>query len=501
MPNVTRLQKSSQTRLFTIEDRANPGNAPIYQFLSRATGLSWPQGDITPIRAPDPAQYGQFKVIDSIRGQQGLPTISIEARMTRDLSDYLKLVRKQCAFDVQIHAGICEDPRDFNGGWDKIYVFESAQATDYTTGELGALDADQDVPVIETIPLSGEDYYELKRLNGAEIASAEVVQEVVDIEVIDSRQCGECGISSNGCEKVFAITVSAGASPGLSAEVIYSSDAGATIGETNVSTLAANENPSALAGVGIYLVVVSEASESLHYASLADILNGVEAWAEVTTGFVATKGPLAIFSLSAVATWIVGEGGYVYFSEDITAGVVVQSAGAATVNNLNAIHGVDEDNLVAVGAANTVLNTRDGGSVWASITGPAPGVVLNTVWMKTDDIWLVGTAGGQLFYTNNGGTTWTEIGFSGSGAGQVRDIKFSTPTVGYMAHSTAAPAGRVFRTIDGGRSWYALPEQVGLVLPTSDYIAALAACSEDPNLVFGGGLAGNGTDGVIIKIA
>lgn len=100
------IQKTSQTRLFLIEDRANPDNRPLYQSLARALGLSWAQGDITPIRVPDPAQYGKFITVDNIKGQQGLPTISIESRMTRDLSELLKLTRKGCAFDIQLHAGI-----------------------------------------------------------------------------------------------------------------------------------------------------------------------------------------------------------------------------------------------------------------------------------------------------------------------------------------------------------------------------------------------------------
>lgn len=493
------LQKTSQTRLFLIEDRANPQNAPDYQFLARALGLSWAQGDVTPIRIPDPDQYGRFLTIDKIRGQEGLPAISIEARLTRDLSTLLTLRRKGCAFDMQLHAGVCENPRDFNGGWEKAYVLEDAIMTSYDTGEFGALDSDQEAVVNETVPLSGEDWYELKRLKGTELGGTQIVQEVIDVAICDSRQCGECGISSNGCEKIFAITMSAGGSPGLPAEVIWSDDAGGTLEDTTVTTLGAAEDPTGIECVGIYLVVISNESLSLHYAEIADILNSAETWAEVTTGFVSAKGPNAIFSLGSVFTWIVGNGGYIYFSGDITAGVTVQSAGSASTQNLNAIHGSDENNLVAVGASNTVLVTDNGGATWSSVTGPAVGVALNTVWMKDENIWFVGTAGGRLYYTVDGGANWTEKSFPGSGAGQVRNISFATPTVGYMAHDTAAPVGRILRTIDGGFSWYVLPEQSGLTLPDNDRINAVAACSEDPNLVFGAGLGANAVDGILVK--
>jgi hypothetical protein len=496
-----KLQKSSQTRLFLIEDRANPDNAPTYQSLARALGISWPQGDLTPVRIPDPDQYGKFKTIEFQRGAEGLPTVTIESRMEHTLSELLKLVRKGCAFDVQLHSGVCEDPRSFNAGWDKIYVFEGALATSYDTGEIGALDSDQDAPVNESVAVSGLDYFEIKQLVAAEIAATQIVQEIVDVTICDSAQCGECGIASDGCQKIFAVTTSAGGSPGLPAEVIYSPDAGSTIGETNITSLGANEDPTGAACVGANLVVISEDSESLHYASLADILAGAETWAEVTNGFVGASGPRAIFSASPVHTWIAGAGGYIYFSEDPTSEVTPQSSGGVTVQDLNAIHGADEDNIVAVGNSNAVLFTNDGGVTWAAVTGPAPAVNLNAVFVKSDLVWLVGSAAGVLYYTADGGANWVTKGFPGSGSGVIRDIAFATPSIGYMAHDTAAVRGRVLRTIDGGFSWYVLPEQSGLSIPLNDRINAVTACSEDPNLAFAGGLGDDASDGILIKLA
>lgn len=493
------LQKTSQTRLFSIEDRANPSSTPHYQALARALGLSWPQGDITLIRVPDPAQYGRFVTVDRIKGVQGSPTVSIESRLTRELSEFLALVRKGCALDIQLHAGACEDPRDFNGGWEKVYVLEGAEATSYDTGELGALDSDQEAVVNETIPLSGLDWYELKRLLVGEIGSTEIVQKIVDVVVCDSRQCGECGVPSDGCQVIFAVTLSAGGSPGLAAEVIFSRDGGSSVDDTLITTLGANEDPNALSCVGINLVVISEDDEALHYAPIIDILNGVETWARVSSGFVSTKGPLGIFSLSSVFTWIVAEGGYIYFSSDITSGVEVQSDGGATVQNLNAIHGIDELNLVAVGASNTVLVTTDGGASWAAVTGPAGGVTFNTVWMKSKNVWVIGGADGNLYYTRDAGDNWSTKAFPGSGSGSVTRISFATPTVGYMTHNTSAPVGRILRTINGGFSWYVAPEAAGFSTPDNDGLFSIVGCSENPNLAFAGGLGANAADGILLR--
>lgn len=502
MPAVAQrtLQKTSQSRVFTIRNRAGPANAPVYQTLARAQALSWPQGDVTPIRIPDPEKYESFVIVDQIKGQQGLPTLGLQFRMSRDLSDILQLVREGCPFDVQIHVGACQNPSDFNGGWEKIIVIEGASITSYDTDELGALDADQNAVLHETVSVTGLDLYDLKTLLASEQAAAEIVQEVIDVVICDSKTCGECGIASDGCQKVFALTLSAGGSPGLPAEIIFTEDGGGTWADTNVSTLAANEDPNAMTCVGTNLVVVSEDSESLHYAPIADILDASESWAEVTTGFVATKGPLDIFSLGASFTWICAEGGYVYFSDDITAGVDTQTAGSVTTENLNAIHGFDTLNLVTVGNSNAILLTRNGGTTWALITGPAVGVNLTTVWMKSEDEWFVGAANGNLYYTRDGGDSWTTKAFPGSGAGVVRDIVFSSPTVGYLAHDTATPVGRILRTIDGGHSWYVIPEGTA-TMPDNDRVNAVAACTEDKNLVYGGGLAANAIDGFLVKAA
>lgn len=491
--------RSPFSRVFTIEDRAGPASVPIYQGQARAMGPSWAFGDRTPIREPDPSRYGAFIIIDAIKSERELPTLTIENRYQYTISELLTLARRGCPFDVQVHFGKCQDPRDFNGGWDKILVLESADISNWGTNELGALEQGQDALVNETVDMNGFDMFEIKRLGFATLAAAEVVQEVLDIVICDAISCGICGIASTGCQTIFAIQVATGGSPGLPTELIYSDDGGSTIGQTNIDSLAANEEPDALSCVGVYVAVVSEDDCGVHYALAADILAGTETWTKNAGGLVCPTGsPRDIFSAGSANTWVVGAGGHIYFYTDITADAEVQDAGNVTTQDYNAIHGSDDQNLVAVGNLNAVARTENGGETWSTITGPAVGVSLNTVWVRSADEWFVGTANGRLWYTRDGGVTWTEKAFPGNGAGQVRDISFATPTVGYIAHDTAAPAGRILRTINGGFDWYVLPEGVGS-LPDNDRINAIAACGEDVNIVYGVGLGANGTDGIVVK--
>lgn len=495
------LQKLSQTRVFTFDGGAGPGVVPVYQGLARAHNVQWQQGTLTPTRIPSDRRYGDFITVDRIRGQKPLPTLPIEFRMTRDLSDVLRLVRKGCVVDLQVHVGACTDPTDFFA-FEKIMVLQGALSTDYQTTELGAFDGNQDAPAGETVTFEGLDYFEIAPIRPEEVAAAAIVQEAVAVSICDQITCAECGLPSDGCQTVFVLSKSHGGSPGLPAQLLFTTDGFATSDSTVVSSLPANMNPIGMACVGTNLVVISNEDNSIHYAPIADILSGTETWTKVTTGLVAAKAPNAIVSLGRAFTWIVGDGGYIYFSDDITAGVVVQTDGSVTVQSLKGIAAWDNLHLVAVGAANAVLTTENGGAnSWAAITGPNIGVTLNCVAMKTQGEWIVGDDGGQLWYTRDTGVSWTEKRFPGSGSGKVKAIAFSNDTVGYLSHTTAAPRGYVLRTVDGGQSFYRLPETPGLSFNDNDGLNALAVCEEDMNLVYAVGLGANGTDGIALKVA
>lgn len=506
MPSTT-PQRTPQSRVFTIEDRAGPANSPEYQGFARAMGVSWPQGDVTPVEVPSDDAYGQFDIVDQIVGQRGLPSMPLQFLMSRDLSDVLKLVRKGCPLDIQVHTGACQNPTDFDFGFDKVHVLEGARPTDYTTGELGALGSDQDATIPEDVPFTGLNYYEIAKLVASEKAAAAVTDTVVGVLICDEKTCGECGISSDGCQVMFALTSGVTGSPGLPTELLYSEDGGQNWSSTNITTMALTDNPPAgprpMACVGTNLVVLDAVGDSLHYAPIADILDGTETWTEVTTGFVGAGTPKAIFSLGRTRTWIVGAGGYVYFSDDITAGVTVQSAGGATSEDLADVWALNRLTLAAVGANNAVIISNDGEN-WVAVTGPAAGIALNTVSFRPgtsgSEIW-VGAANGSLYYTRDAGTSWTAKTLPGVASTAILAMAWSTPTVGYVSSTIAGPTGRVLRTISGGNTWVAIPEAEGLTFPAQDQINALAACTEDPNLVLMGGLADDGSDGFLAVAA
>lgn len=496
---MTDTQTTGFSRMFAIPNRAAPTRAPIYENLWKAGALSVGQGDSTRIWEPDPDRYGAFRAVGKFRGEPDSPELPITGRLRlSEISELLKLANLGCDIDVQVHFGECKNPRDFNHGWSKVLVFEGAAITDYTTDELGALEPGDQAVVNEMATLSGEAVYEVKQLVFAQQAASLIVNAIADVKFCDSVSCGACGITSDGCQVVFAVAVSAAGSPGLPGELIYSQDGGSTWAERTVTGLSVAATDASIACVGSYLLVIDPTGSQYHYALITDILgSGTVTWTTVSLVGTATAAPGQVFAPDSAHIYIAGTQGSIWLLEDIAGTAVQQVDSSTSTNTLNAIHGVDADTVIAVGNLNTVLVTTNSGESWQLQTGPEVGAGLKAVWMFDENQWLIGTSTGKLWYTSNAGVSYTLVSFPGSGAGAVEAIQFATPSVGYISHTTATPVGRILRTLNGGNSWYVLPEAAGATMPTSTQFLAIASCP-DVNLVYAGGKA-SATDGVLVK--
>lgn len=496
------IAKTSLSRVFLIEGRAAPSHAPSYQSCMRMMSPSWNFGDIERVEVPDPDNYDKFIEAAQIRGATERVTTSLEGRYALDLiSDLLRLGSVGCALDVQLHMGTCTDPTDFNS-FKKAVVLENANITAWSAEDMGALQSDDNAPVNETAELSAEVIYEVVPLTIQSVAASIVTNEVVDVWFCDNISCGDCDTTSDGCQKIFAITQTAGGSPGTPADIIYSINKGGTFLAHDIESLT-TDSPSAGDCVGNYVAIVSNESGSLHYAPLSEF-DGVSDpdFTEVATGFVTGGEPNDIDSIGRYA-FIVGDGGYVYGTADPSAGVTVLDAGSATTDDLLRVHALSSEFAVAVGNNGAVIWTENG-TIWGAVSTRPVGVGVNlrALWVKSENEWWVGSSAGRLYYTTNKGTTWTEKTFSGSGSGVVYDIVFATKSVAYLSHATTTPAGRILRSYDGGYSWNILPEG-SQTIPANDRIDRIAVCEGSveqvsANFFVGGGLADDGTDGIVL---
>jgi hypothetical protein len=480
---------------------AGPDAEVLYLPCVKAGDPSWPLGDISKIECPDPEQSGEFETVEEYRGARDRATIALMGRYSSDLSTLLDIAREGCVLDVQVHIGPCQTRNDYISGWKKIVSFPAAYLTQYALENFGAIESGDQNPTNENVDVSAREMYEIKWLAFSEQAKTTVVREVVGIDVCDAVNCGgACGVYSDGCSKVFAVQLGTGATPGTLPSVVYSSDGGATWAATDIDTMFSNETPGKPRCMGQWLVVPGVTSNSLHYAPAADILEGVEVWAETITGFVAGGEPRAIYVGDSTHAWAVGTAGYVYFFSDPQTAVSVQDAGVATGQTLYAVDGYGTQIVVAVGGANAIIATENGAN-WAAITGPAlkAGVQLNAVKVLDANRWFIGYADGDLWYTLDGGDDWTEIVLPGSPTNIYAIATTNDNRIAYVGGVVGAN-GRIWRSTAGGAdgTWYMLPEGAGAI-PTNSRINDLGVCEKEPNVVWGAGL--NGTDGFIVKAA
>lgn len=471
------------------------------QYMSITAAKIPELGGISPIWAPDPRRQGTYKIIGRTVTPPDLPTADLTLYERRGAIPF-QLGRIGCQFNYYEVTGLCKDLSDFLAGWtDYVLVYSGAITMDKDLG--GRTDFASDKAVEDKLSLKLTDIYPIGALGFGETAAAQVNREVLDIVYGSTGSCGDCGPADDGTQRIYAITASSGAgSPGLPGQVVYSLDGGLTWTPSDITGITAANNPSAIDVVGSNLVVLVNGDNALYYSPLST-LGAPTTWTKVTAGFATGGNPNDLFVLSPREVFIVGNGGYIYKSSDITAGVSVINAGVATTQGLLRIHGTDEY-LVAVGGGSTVIKSLNRGQTWASTTTSPSAVATNVQAVAVLDSlrYWVGLALGRVLYTLNGGETWIEKGFSGAGAGSVRDIVFPTDEVGYFSFSNNTPAASLYATWNGGADWTPSAPRV-LNLPTHNRTNRIAfpRGSSDAtvasNNVALGGLSGGGTDGVI----
>ncbi|NIM48323.1 MAG: hypothetical protein GTO22_03540, partial [Gemmatimonadales bacterium] len=458
--------KAGESRVWLFEDGYGPGNGKEYFGFARIGDPTYGFGDSERIEAPSEDQFNEFDEIDSIQGAKERPTSSVIGRYPRtDRSTLLRIGSKRCPSGVQTIVGKCVNPQDYDAKWDKIIVFTDVKYSSWSGENFGALASDEQAAVNETGEFNAKDLYEVMPLSFGEQCAAEVAREIIKILVCDQVECGDCDEPTDGCQKVFAVQLGTGATPGTLPSVVYSDDGGDTCASQDISTLFSNEDPDDAACVGSDLVVISS-DGGMHIAPQDDILDGTDSWVEPTTGFVAGQGPICITSAGSRHTWLGAVGGYIYFTADPRTGVSVQDAGVATTQDLQDIHAFDKNNVVAVGNLNAVVRTSNGGATWQAVTGPSVGNTLNCVWMYDERTWFVGDSVGGFYYTTDEGDNWTAQTMPITLV-EIDEIEFFDEVVGYVAARRGAADGVLLRTTDGGQTWYVMPKKTGSI-PAND---------------------------------
>lgn len=437
---LTGLQ-SGNGRVWLQKDGANTA----FQFLTAygAGAVQRPAGTITPYYEPSAARYNEFRVTGKTKSVPGLPTSSLEVQYQNVASLLLGL---SCPAHVQYRFGVCDRPDNPNA-WDKILHLYLVEPGAWGLSNPIARDPSSLAPVLETLELTAEELFEILAMTVARVSVAETGN-ALSIAISRVANCaGLCGPAVSICDEIF---VGTHPSAYATANLLRSSDAGATFAATTADPLSAGNDIIGVLTIGDRVIAIDGDAATPTIAYSDD--NGAT-WTTVTYAGGAVGDLNDGFAVDWSHLYFAGNGGYLYISTDGGGTLTAQTAGVVTTDNLNRVRVLTSLVGYAVGNMNTVLKTTDG-ETWAAITGPEAGATLQALWVIDENRVWVGTSAGKLWYTDDGGTTWTQrSGWSNSGTGAITAIEFVNEEFGFMVHETAAGVGRIFRTIDGGLTW------------------------------------------------
>lgn len=484
--NITRYAGADETYM-TFDDDSNPitgGRSPInfHDPLRRAGGAYRLIGESTD--APD----FPSSTINFLERHGGVPWVDFDAGC---FNNFYEVV------------GPCKRPDDFLNGWSdfvKVYSYGRANSHD----ESGLTTQDSDDASMTAMEFTFAAIYKIGSLLFGEKGAGEVEREVVDLAWAGGIDCGTCGPNDDGTKRLYAVTKSSGAaSPGTPAEVIYTIDGGATFAQTNITGLGGTVDPTAIDIVGNNVVVLDTAGNGYWFAEINQLTGVPGTWTQVTTGFVASKQPTDMWVAGSNEVYFSANGGYVYRSTDIASGVTVIEAGNVNTSNYQRIHGQDDD-IVVVGDSGKIVKSGNRGVTWANVTLSPTSATVRAIRVLDGFRYWIGTSGGSVYYTINGGETFVLQTLPGGTLTVIDDIVAANDEVIYIAARTSTPTGRLITTWNGGQKWTssALTTQRVQNLPTASRFNRIAVPSTgqdttDCNTIALGGLSGGGTDGIL----
>lgn len=407
-----------------------------------------------------------------------------------------------CEFPTYINGSLCA-PRDVFPNTDRSFLLERAKIG--TEGLQGLARREEDVPSMQSFELTA--WPPLLRARAMTLGRQQLAEysAINDVHFISGSLCAsDCNTALPSCSYGVAVADSPAGSPAEFGNVWYTQDGGSTWTVCAADPFAAGEDIMSAAifqvGAETYRLLVAREADGAAGMEVAYSDDWGANWTLVTVSAVVGLGANregALFVRDAYHIWLALDTGYIYFSDDFGVSWTRQAggAGAPTSNDLNEIWFADDENGMAVGDGDTVLVTTDGGDTWTLATATGGGVnLLCCSENGGGGIWWAGDSAGNLYYSRNQGTTWTQRAFSGDGVGDVNDIEFVNTLVGFLLHDNGTPVGSVYRTRNGGTDWELMTDV------SNSGLNSLHGCHV--NLVYAGGEVyqpGLGGTAVILK--
>lgn len=452
-------------------------------------------GGIEPHNVHAPFAMKEYEAVARNRSAPDLPTATVQFLSTMGfIPQHLWMTRRLITTFYGV-GGDTSDLSNFATGWRNGYikVYSNGEAT---TSTEKASSWDSSDLLQDEIPYTFQRIYAAGTVALDEKAATQVYSEVIS---------AVWGPRKDGLTDIYAVTNNVVASPGQAPAVYYrtaKTGTNATFTELAITGAVSTDVPKKILVVGQYLVVVfKSATTGGYFYTQINEKSGIPAstWTKVTTGFVSGKAPNDAFSLNARQFWVCGDGGYIYKVSSVTTGAEVIDAGETTTQNLNKIRLNGTVILVAGNSDALLISLNNGKTFTLDSTGSAAN--LAACYPVNRLIFWAATSTGAIYVSEDGAETWTLVSLS-SDIATVQDINFITPECGFICTASSGPVATIYATCNGGVDWSTgEPRLSGF--PVFDRANQLVApttrdASADVNHFVIAGLAGNGSDGILL---
>jgi len=360
------------------------------------------------------AQTGKYERVSKRRGTPDEITFDIEELEGLTASDIETYIRKDCP--LAFYVGVYEcTPRLVFSGADRMKVIENALLE--TEAESGMMGRDAGVDTMLTTSWNADAVEKAFALE--EYAKSTTETETIrDIAICGVDAChGVCGPIAGMCDTLVAVCESDGVGP---ADVLASTNSGATWAVTAADPFLVSEDISSvvcfqMSQTVTRWLVARGTTDAGNPAEVSYSDNSGATWTPVNVG--ATNGEFAphsgsLFALDRYHIWCGLDSGDMWFSADAGATWTEQGSANAGVDPINYIYFMNEREGVAVGGAgatNFLMSTRNGGVDWA-VTTTIGGAGTDIPWcvtMHDRNRFFIGDDQGELWFTEDAGTTWT----------------------------------------------------------------------------------------------
>ena len=457
MPNINDYFAANHGVIWVQTE--GPNTVPKFLGCHEIGDLTEPGGDVSRVLCPDPRSRDKWNVVLRQKGAPGAPTFTITT-LTPKIAGWLE--RAPCPLSFYVLQDECADRRDFLS-YERGLVLQYSMRTELTEANLASREGtDEATQAFDFDAAVIERFYQVE-------LSAQVTDnpdDLLDVAFCNYLRCrGACGPFQDICDDGWACGGSDVATYGC---LIKTHDAGNTWTLSPANPFLVAENISSVVCFPVArnttrVIVARGSTDGANPAEVAYSDDDGVTWTLVNVGatvgeFVPWNGGL--FAVDKNHIWLVTDQGAIFFSDDGGASWTEQVT--TNVALLNYVRFIDENHGLAVGATNAILYTDDGGEHWTTITGPAGKAADNILTCEILDAhnWWLGYDDGELFYTMDGGTTWTQRTFTVPGAAtvdRVNDMMFYDDFNGYAVvkwtDGDAHLRGAILRTFNGGQDW------------------------------------------------